>query len=83
MNIRLLSISLLLPLIPSLLPAQTLNPEKLLQPPTDTWPTYNGDYSGRRYSTLTQINSSNIGLFVARLDDTVSGSESREERRRK
>ena len=61
MNIRLLSISLLLPLIPSLLPAQTLNPEKLLQPPTDTWPTYNGDYSGRRYSTLTQINSSNIG----------------------
>ena len=34
---------------------------KLLQPPKDTWPTYNGDYSGRRYSTLTQINAPNIG----------------------
>src|SRR5881392_2014258 len=37
-----------------------LNPAKLLTPPTDTWPTYNGDYSGRRYSTLTKINQSNI-----------------------
>lgn len=26
----------------------------------DSWPTYNGDYSGRRYSTLTQINKSNV-----------------------
>ena len=24
----------------------------LLKPPTDAWPTYHGDYSGRRYSTL-------------------------------
>ena len=24
------------------------------------WPTYNGDYSGRRYSPLAQINQSNI-----------------------
>src|SRR5206468_89235 len=24
------------------------------------WPTYNGDYSGRRYSTLDQINASNV-----------------------
>src|ERR1044071_1610092 len=37
------------------LDAQPLNPAKLLQPPTDTWPTYNGDYSGRRYSSLNQI----------------------------
>ena len=45
---------------------QMLNPQKLLEPPTDTWPTYNGDYSGRRYSTLAQINSSNIhSLAVA------------------
>ncbi len=40
--------------------AQTLDPAKLKQQPTDTWPTYNGDYSGRRFSTLTQINSSNV-----------------------
>ena len=38
----------------------SLNPSKLLQPPTDSWPTYNGDYSGRRYSTLTKIKSLNI-----------------------
>jgi alcohol dehydrogenase (cytochrome c) len=41
-----------------------LDPAKLLAPPTDTWPTYNGDYSGRRYSTLTQINASNIGSLA-------------------
>jgi len=40
--------------------AQTLDPAKLLQLPTDTWPTYNGDYSGRRFSPLKQINASNI-----------------------
>jgi alcohol dehydrogenase (cytochrome c) len=26
----------------------------------DAWPTYNGDYSGRRFSPLTQINTSNV-----------------------
>ena len=32
----------------------------------DAWPTYNGDYSGRRYSPLTKINSSNVrGLTTA------------------
>jgi alcohol dehydrogenase (cytochrome c) len=40
--------------------AQGLPDKALLEPPTTTWPTYNGDYSGRRYSTLDQINSSNV-----------------------
>jgi alcohol dehydrogenase (cytochrome c) len=40
--------------------AQLLDPAKLLKPPTDTWPTYNGDYSGRRFSPLTQINAANV-----------------------
>ena len=44
----------------SALIAQTLDPAKLLLPPTDSWPTYNGDYSGRRFSTLSKINSSNV-----------------------
>ncbi len=44
----------------SLLAQGSLDPAKLLQPPTDTWPTYNGDYSGRRFSPLSKINSSNI-----------------------
>ena len=37
-----------------------LDPAKLLQPPVDSWPTYNGDYSGRRFSPLTKINESNM-----------------------
>src|SRR3954466_9336434 len=42
--------------------AQTgLDPSKLLNPGTDSWPTYNGDYSGRRFSTLTKINANNVG----------------------
>jgi alcohol dehydrogenase (cytochrome c) len=41
--------------------AQGLDPHKLLQQePTDTWPTYNGDYSGRRFSPLTQIQAANV-----------------------
>ena len=28
--------------------------------PTDSWLTYNGDYSGRRFSPLTKINATNI-----------------------
>ena len=31
-----------------------------LKPLGDSWPTYSGDYSGRRYSALTQINQSNV-----------------------
>ena len=41
-------------------PAQGLDPAALLRPATDTWPTYNGDYSGRRFSTLDQINAGSI-----------------------
>jgi len=40
--------------------AQGLDPTALLKPATNTWPTYNGDYSGRRFSTLDQINATNI-----------------------
>jgi acido-empty-quinoprotein group A len=40
--------------------AQGLEPAALLKPPTDTWPTYNGSYSGARFSTLDQINAGNI-----------------------
>src|SRR4051812_13919585 len=40
--------------------AQGLTQSTLLKQPTDAWPTYNGDYSGRRYSPLTQINSTNV-----------------------
>lgn len=37
-----------------------LDPASLLKPLGDSWPTYSGDYSGKRYSSLTQINQSNV-----------------------
>jgi alcohol dehydrogenase (cytochrome c) len=40
--------------------AQSLDPAHLLKPLADSWPTYAGDYSGKRYSALTQINQSNV-----------------------
>ncbi len=44
--------------------AQGLDPAALLRPATHTWPTYNGDYSGRRFSTLDQVNAGNIGSLT-------------------
>lgn len=36
-------------------------PERLLvSPPQQDWPSYNGDYTGRRYSGLDQINTENV-----------------------
>src|SRR5437762_8685855 len=37
-----------------------LNPEDLLKPLADSWPSYSGDYTGRRFSALTQVNQSNV-----------------------
>src|SRR2546427_4819520 len=42
------------------LAGQSLDPALLTKPATDAWPTYAGDYSQRRYSTLTQINANNV-----------------------
>ena len=39
---------------------QMLDPALLTKPATNAWPTYNGDYSGRRFSILHQIDESNI-----------------------
>lgn len=44
--------------------AQGLDPAALLKPPIDTWPTYNGDYSGKRFSTLDQINAANVNSMT-------------------
>jgi alcohol dehydrogenase (cytochrome c) len=42
------------------LTAQSINPSLLLSPTKDSWPTYHGDYSGRRHSALTQITPDNV-----------------------
>src|SRR3954451_1970066 len=57
---RKLALGLMLTLGVGLVNGQLLDPKKLLEQPTDTWATYNGDYSARRYSTLKQINSTNV-----------------------
>ena len=55
-----------------------LDPALLGKPPVDAWPTYHGDYSGRRYSTLKQINTANVkGLTLAwvyRLNTSASNA---------
>jgi alcohol dehydrogenase (cytochrome c) len=45
---------------PAVMAAQGLNPADILKPLNEDWPTYSGDYSGKRYSKLTQINQSKV-----------------------
>jgi len=37
----------------------------LAQPPDSNWTSYNGDYSGRRYSSLDEINLNNVAQLRA------------------
>src|SRR5512141_3033246 len=41
-----------------------LDPATLLKPPADSWPTYHGDYTGRRHSRLSQISPDNVHLLT-------------------
>ncbi len=40
--------------------SQGLDPAQILKPLTESWPTYSGDYTGRRYSALKQVNQANV-----------------------
>ncbi|HKC72503.1 MAG TPA: hypothetical protein VKB60_12805, partial [Terriglobales bacterium] len=40
--------------------AQEPNEQMLLHPPANSWPSYHGDYSGRRHSSLVQITPKNV-----------------------
>ena len=57
--------------------AQGLDSTLLTKPPGDAWPTYHGDYSGRHYSTLDQVNQSNVNKltvqWVTRLEASYTG----------
>lgn len=55
-----LSALMLLVMVPSALIAQGTDAAMLLHPPADSWPSYHGDYSGRRHSKLTQITRQNV-----------------------
>jgi acido-empty-quinoprotein group A len=41
--------------------------------PTTSWPTFNGDYSGERYSTLTQIGPANVNQLAQKWDYKIAG----------
>jgi alcohol dehydrogenase (cytochrome c) len=47
-------------LFPVIAAGQVLDPALLTKPLGESWPTYSGDYSGKRYSTLKQINQTNV-----------------------
>lgn len=52
-----------------------LDPATFSRPPLTSWPTYYGDYSGRRFSTLTQLNTQTVKslslAWLAKLNDGV------------
>lgn len=56
-----------------------LDPALLGKPPVYAWPTYHGDYSGRHFSTLNQIDQStikNLGLaWVYRANRNQQGAQ--------
>src|SRR5438046_4579121 len=58
---------------------QGLDAALLTKPATDAWPTYAGDYSQRRYSTLAQIDTTNVRhlslAWVSRLTAGAGGGE--------
>src|SRR5262245_47534716 len=39
---------------------QGLDPASIQKPLANAWPTYSGDYTGRRYSALTQVNRETV-----------------------
>ncbi len=49
------------------------NALKLFDQPADSWPTYNGDYSGRRFSEISQINQKNIGSLKTKWTYKIAG----------
>src|SRR5207237_1256482 len=58
---------------------QGLVPSCLTRPAIDSWPTYAGDYSQRRYSALRQVDTSNVRhlslAWVSRLTAGAGGGE--------
>src|SRR5829696_7745423 len=52
-----------------------VDPASLLKPLADSWPTYSGDYTGRRYSALKQIDTTNVkGLTLSWVTRISAGS---------
>src|SRR5688500_5298471 len=51
-----------------------VDPASLVKPLADEWPTFAGDYTSRRYSTLKQINTTNVkNLTLAWMTTVATG----------
>src|SRR5262249_41357740 len=75
-QVKLRHLLLLCLCFPVALAAQGLDPANILKPKPGTWPTYNGDYSGKRYSELKQINAGNVrDLKPAWTYNTAAGTD--------
>src|SRR5262245_59988183 len=61
--------------LPGIVAGQMLDPALLTKPLGDSWPTYYGDYTGKRYSSLKQINQSNVkNLTLAWVSRVTAGA---------
>ncbi len=63
-------------IVPIMLRAQGkgVDPAELLKPLADSWPTYSGDYTGKRYSLLKQINQTTVkSLTLAWVSELSEG----------
>jgi glucose dehydrogenase len=54
-------------------PGVFLDPNEIGKAPVTSWPTFNGDYSGERYSTLTQIKPANVNRLAQQWVYKISG----------
>jgi acido-empty-quinoprotein group A len=50
-----------------------LDPNSIGAPPVSSWSTFNGDYSGQRFSTLTQITPANVSHLAAQWVYKITG----------
>ena len=55
-----LSLLILIIVFSGRLLAQGLDPATIASPPADSWPSYHGDYTGKRHSRLTRITPQNV-----------------------
>ena len=81
MIIKKLALIVLLTLLPAALSGQNpggLDPAALYKPLSDSWPTYSGDYTGRRYSALKQVDRNNVKnltlAWVSRMNAAAAGA---------
>jgi acido-empty-quinoprotein group A len=59
--------------VPHISPGVFLDPNEIGKAPIASWPTFNGDYSGERYSTLTQIKPANVNRLAQQWVYKITG----------